>query len=262
MARKRTYTIAEVADLVGLSRKAVARRVERGSLRSVVRNGRRLIPRSELVRAGLLDEDGDERGANVEVMELPAPGATPQVASETALVGLVRELLERVERQANELAQFRALTVQADSLRADREVAELRARLASLENRAREAEHHSLPAEGIARTPGPIPGARASRSTPIWLPPSAAGASAGTTAASTRPPVAERAPAPPAAGGWNRWVVFVIEAAFIVGVAVLGRAAELRPLAIVALIALAWALVAVAEVLGWRQRGTKAQREL
>lgn len=262
MARKRTYTIAEAADLVGLSRKAVARRVERGSLRSVVRNGRRLIPRSELVRVGLLDEDGDERGANGEVMELPAPAATPPEASETAVVGLVRELLERVERQANELAQFRALTVQAESLRADREVAELRARLASLENRAREAEHHSLPAEGIGRPAGPIPGGRASRSTPIWLPPSAVGPSAGTTHASTRSPVPERAPAAPAAGGWNRWLVFVVEAAFIAGVAFLGKTAQLRPLAIVALIALAWALVAVAEVLGWRQRRINGQREL
>ncbi|MDQ4019682.1 MAG: helix-turn-helix domain-containing protein, partial [Actinomycetota bacterium] len=130
MAPKRTYTIAEASELTRLSRKALARRVERGSLRSVVRNGRRLIPRSELVRAGLVVEEGEERGTE-RGTDLPAVTGD----SETALVLLIRDLMERVERQANELAQFRALTVQAESLRAERELAELRARLAHLENR-------------------------------------------------------------------------------------------------------------------------------
>jgi excisionase family DNA binding protein len=263
VARKRTYTIAEAADLVGVSRKALARRVERGSLQSVKRNGRRLIPRSELVRAGLLPEEGDERGVNVDVTGLPAPIATTQGESETALVGLVRELLERLERQANELAQFRALTVQAESLRAGREVDELRARLASLENRSREAEHHLAPAETIGRGPGPIPGGRASRSTPIWLPPSAAAPPAGTAAASARPPMAERPPTTPAATGWNRWwLVFLVEAAFIAGVAVLAASAQLRPLAVVGVVGLAWALVAVADGLAWLQRRKGSTRGL
>ena len=78
-----------------------------------------------------------------------------------------------------------------------------------------------------------------------------------------RPPVAERPPATPAASGWNGWwVVFFLQAAFIVGAAVLAAAAELRPLATVAVIALAWALVAVADVLVWRHRKANAQREL
>ena len=55
----RTFTISEAAEITGVSRKAIARRVERGSLRSVVRNGRRRIPRSELVRAGLLEEGAE-----------------------------------------------------------------------------------------------------------------------------------------------------------------------------------------------------------
>jgi len=37
----RTYTVSEAAELTGLSRKALARRIERGSLRCVVRDGRR-----------------------------------------------------------------------------------------------------------------------------------------------------------------------------------------------------------------------------
>src|SRR5215204_6041348 len=48
VARKRNLTITEAAELTGLSRKAIARRVERGSVRSVLRSGRRLVPRSEL----------------------------------------------------------------------------------------------------------------------------------------------------------------------------------------------------------------------
>ena len=55
--KKRTYTIAEAAELTGLTRKALARRVERGSLQSLVRGGRRMIPHAELVRAGLIVDE-------------------------------------------------------------------------------------------------------------------------------------------------------------------------------------------------------------
>ena len=118
----RTYTITEAADLTGLSRKAIARRVERGSLRSVVRNGRRRIPRSELVRNGLLEDAERRPRANGPAAPLlPRPGAGMELAeaggTEDMLAALFREVLDRFERQSQEIAQFRALTVQAESLR-------------------------------------------------------------------------------------------------------------------------------------------------
>ena len=261
MARKRTYTIAEAAELVGLSRKAVARRVERGSLRSVVRDGRRLIPRSELVRTGLLPDEGREWGRDVDLAELPIPAATPAQQPDTALVGLVRELLERVERQATEIAQFRALTVQAESLRADRDLGELRARLAALENRTREDGPRQVAPHETMAHPGMRPAtSRSSRSVPIWLPPGATPAPARANAAPGAPPVSDHAPAPGRAGPRKRGIVVGLEAAFIVAVAVIAGLAELRPLLILAAVALAWALVAAAEAFVWPWRRHNAQR--
>jgi excisionase family DNA binding protein len=55
----RLLTISEAATLTGLSRKALTRRVERGSLRAVKdERGRRVIPRGELERVELLNPDG------------------------------------------------------------------------------------------------------------------------------------------------------------------------------------------------------------
>lgn len=249
MARKRTYTIAEASELTGLSRKALARRVERGSLRSVVRNGRRLIPRSELVRAGLVMDDGEDRGTERGTADLaPLTGE-----SETALVLLIRDLMERVERQANELAQFRALTVQAESLRADRDLAELRARLARLENRPVGSDRGEAPTR-IQRAPG---GGRPLASDALWLPPGAAVRSA-TTGAPPRPRAEQRVPEA-ARSPWQRWIAFVLEAAFIVLVAVSAALADLRPAFLVAVIAVAWLLVAIVEIAAWRHRRPNAR---
>ncbi len=54
-----TLTIAEAARQTGLSPAAIARRIERGSLAAVLRDGRRRIPASELERAGLLASPTD-----------------------------------------------------------------------------------------------------------------------------------------------------------------------------------------------------------
>ena len=55
--KKRLLTIREAASETGLSTKALARRVERGTLRAVKDDqGRRVVPRAELERAGLFDE--------------------------------------------------------------------------------------------------------------------------------------------------------------------------------------------------------------
>ena len=55
----RLLTISEAASATGLSRKALTRRIERGSLRAVKdERGRRVVPRGELERAELLNLDG------------------------------------------------------------------------------------------------------------------------------------------------------------------------------------------------------------
>jgi excisionase family DNA binding protein len=247
-ARKRTYTVTEAAELVGLSRKAISRRVDRGSLRSVVRNGRRLIPRSELERAGLLPEGGAARGSGAASGE-PLPtieGSEGDLAA--TLVTLVRELMDRVERQATEIAQFRALTVQAESLRADRELTELRARLAHLEGRTTTPAGLRYPAAG--RTP----------QSRIWLPPNAAPESYAGRARlrpPTAPPRAQEAPT----GSRHRIVALAIEAAFIVAVAVVAGFAGLSSLQIVAAVLLAWAFVAATEGLVWLRRNADRQDE-
>jgi excisionase family DNA binding protein len=140
----RTFTIAEAAEATGLTKKAVRNRVDRGQLRAVLNGGVRRVPLSELVRAGLLDENG--QGHN------PAPGQPrPQIASvpAPAEAPFARELFDRLERQARELGELRALTREAESVRnrerqererADRlesELFEARARVAELEARRR-----------------------------------------------------------------------------------------------------------------------------
>jgi len=61
----RLLTIAQAAVESGLSAKAIARRIERGTLRAVHdEQGRRVVPRTELDRAGLLGsgEEGHPGG--------------------------------------------------------------------------------------------------------------------------------------------------------------------------------------------------------
>ena len=263
----RTYTITEAAELTGTSRKASARRVARGSLRAVVRNGRRRIPRSELVRAGLLAE-GQEgpRDGNPAAPLLPRP-ASAGVPAETGptedmLAALFREVLDRFERQSQEIAQYRALTVQAESLRLTNELAELRVRLAELERQPQNPQDSPQPAQQAAA--GDL-GRRVSELTKqveelsnreIWLPPQAAHA-APQRPATPMPPVQPQPQAGPAqplhplppprtfrlSRGWR----FALEAVFIIVVAVIAWQAELPTPAIAIAMALAWTLVAVVE---------------
>lgn len=262
----RTYTISEAAELTGVSRKAIARRVERGSLRSVVRNGRRRIPRSELVRAGLL-EDGAQRAprSGPATPPLPHPGPGGELAEierpEDMLSALFREVLDRFERQSQEIAQYRALTVQAESLRLTNELADLRVRLAELEGRPQAEDQQATQAAGDL-------GRRVSELTEqveelskreIWLPPHAQSAQQSAFPAHPMPPAARpapatqpaaRQPAPPAAPRpvrFSRTKRFVVEAAFIVAVAVIVWQAQLPVAAIAVAMALAWTLVAVVE---------------
>jgi excisionase family DNA binding protein len=259
----RTYTISEAADLTGMSRKAIARRVERGSLRSVVRNGRRRIPRSELARAGLLEEAAGRAPRSAPSSPpLPHPSSGGELAEierpEDTLSALFREVLDRFERQSQEIAQYRALTVQAESLRLTNELADLRVRLAELEGRPQEQETPAAPAVGeLGRRVSELSQQVEELSKrEIWLPPQAQQAPAPSgprpmpAAAPAPAQAAPRgpAPAPPArAGRFGRTKRFIVEAAFIVAVAVIVWRAELSVAAIAVAMALAWTLVAVVE---------------
>jgi len=272
----RTYTITEAADLTGLSRKAIARRVERGSLRSVVRNGRRRIPRSELVRNGLLEDTEKRPPADGPSSPLlPRPGAGTDLeatgSNEDMLATLFREVLDRFERQSQEIAQFRALTVQAESLRLTNELADLRMRLAELERQPQQQPQQQ------PQTPpqGPQPpsvttelGRRVHELSKqveelsqreIWLPPHASSpqqAQAQPQAppqarpagpARTAPPQAAPRSVPRRPRRYVRTIRFVVEALFIVAVAVIAWQADLPTPAIFVAMAVAWTLVAVIE---------------
>jgi hypothetical protein len=264
----RTYTVSEAADLTGLSRKALARRIERGSLRCVVRDGRRRIPLAELVRAGLVE--GEEHAGEEFDPRFLLPGEArphadlpvPYDANQT-LAAVIRELFDRFERQAAELANFRALTVQAESLRMTSEIADLRARLAELETQRR-------PKELMYREPteaAPRPAAERTQRGPrqrqeLWLP---AGAQAPQRRAHPqdqaqlegeiarlRSHLAElEARRPPRRLG--RATRLTVEGAFIAAVAVGVWYASLGTAAIFAFMAAAWIVVAVIESVSWRR---------
>jgi excisionase family DNA binding protein len=272
----RTYTITEAAEITGLSRKAIARRVERGSLRSVVRNSRRRIPRSELMRANLLEDGpGFPREDDPLTPFLPRPAAGGALAesdsTEAMLAGLFREVLDRFERQSQEIAQYRALTVQAESLRLTNELAELRVRLAELEQQPRSHETTQEGAQNAAQHEAASDlGRRVSELTrqveelsrrEAWPQPRTVkpqvpqGAVPMPPAHSppTVPPQAPRQPGPPPRTfRFSRTKRFVLEALFIVVVAVVAWQAELSTPAIGIAMGLAWTLVAVVEWVSFR----------
>jgi excisionase family DNA binding protein len=259
--RKRTYTIAEAAELTGLSRKAVTRRVERGSLRSLVRRGRRLIPRSELVRTGLVPPEAEPRDRAGPTPGLPSPPSTPSADplspfGDHELAPLLRELLERLERQAGEIAHYRAITAQAESLRWSNEVSELRVRLSALENERRPPELEA----GVppSREEPPSLGVRARTGLPderIWLPASAGGAEARIARVSGEPAGSAAAPAAGALPrSLGRRLAFAVEAILIAGVAAGAWLANLPPTGIVAAVGIAWIVVALLEWLRYGDR--------
>jgi hypothetical protein len=289
----RTYTISEAAQLTGLSQKALARRIERGSLQCVVRDGRRRIPVAELVRVGLLN---DEENADYDQFDprVLLPGGARQRAdvpqradlparyeADQTIAAIIRELIDRFERQATELANLRALTVHAESLRMTSEIADLRARIADLETQDRpkellpqnpaEAPPSSAPQR--ARNPAEAPLSSTPQRAPssplqrreLWLP-------AGTR--SNAQPRAARGPQDQAQledeiarlrshlaqhearrlpRRIGRALRLVIEAVFLAVVAAGVWYAQLGTGAIFALMAVAWIVVAVIEWVSWRR---------
>lgn len=132
-------TIAEAAEVTGLTKKALRNRVDRGQVRSVLRDGMRHIPRSELERAGLM---GQRDEAAAEATEAGKIGIERQGAS--SLEAVIDSLHDRLEQQAAELGRLRLLTEQADSLKAAALETERRAR------EALEAEYHAARAQAGA----------------------------------------------------------------------------------------------------------------
>lgn len=88
-----TYTLAEAAALTATSVQALRRRADRGTLRTVQRDGKRRVPRSELERAGL---------------RVGPPADTAE---------LVAELTATIVAQERELAALRALPAQVQTER-------------------------------------------------------------------------------------------------------------------------------------------------
>lgn len=123
----RTLTVPEAAEQLGITEKAVRRRIERGTLPSV------------------LGHDGKRR--------IPVQAVDTQHASDPAGDPLLGELVERLEHQASELGRLRALT--DGSERRERElVDELhreRADRQAAEARETEARERAAAAEAEAR---------------------------------------------------------------------------------------------------------------
>jgi len=93
VAEEESFTLAEAAHLTGLTTRAIARRVERGSLPARKHNGRRMVTLRALVEAGLIDPATKERPA------WSREGLDP--------AEVARELIETVIRQAIDLHDLR-----------------------------------------------------------------------------------------------------------------------------------------------------------
>lgn len=77
--------VAQASELTGLSKKAIRRRLERGTLNSIKVGGRRKIPVSELVQHGLLETNEASAGSPVaETATQPAGEPAAQVPPPTA----------------------------------------------------------------------------------------------------------------------------------------------------------------------------------
>lgn len=88
-----SYTLAEAAELTGLTRRALARRIERGSLPAGKRNGRRTVKLRDLVASGLIDPNTGERPP------WSREGLDPSE--------LARQVIETLTRQAIDLYELR-----------------------------------------------------------------------------------------------------------------------------------------------------------
>ncbi len=102
-------SIRLAASATGLSPKAVRRRIERGTLDSVVVNGRRRIAAEELRRRGLLAPGADGPAPRVPGRAAPADAVDDEPTTDR-LAARVQALERRVERLERELRRQREAT--------------------------------------------------------------------------------------------------------------------------------------------------------
>lgn len=107
-------TIAEAADATGTTARAIRARVDRGTLRAWKGpDGKRRIPRADLVSVGLLEAadtpESAEQGSGSGSAASAAPAAT------TDLAAVVLTLTEKIEQTLREAAEHRLLTVRAET---------------------------------------------------------------------------------------------------------------------------------------------------
>jgi hypothetical protein len=241
----------------------MARRVERGSVRSVLRSGRRLIPRSELIRVGLLPSEGEigvgpRTDSQVAEQIAAAHGADGE---QSLMAVLARELVDVLQRQAGELARYRALTVEAESLRLEREVADLRVRLSLLEggSRGRPLELGGS-SEEIAPPQRPSveqserPRGTAPPEGGLWLPPTAASTRKELTPDGVPAAWSGRATAAESRTRRSRVLSLAAEILFIALVALLAWLAGVGPAIAAAAVGGAWLVAATFELVRWMNR--------
>lgn len=184
-----------------------------------------------------------------------------EVSDEQSVVAvLVRELVDVLQRQAGELAQHKALTAEAESLRLEREVAELRVRLSALEGgEARRALERGRADQAMLTTQMPLeqadprPGSSGER---LWLPPSAASArmGSGSTGETVAPALANRAMSAGAEWRPPRFMPLALEIVFIGVVALLAWLANLGAVLGAAAVGVAWLVAATFELARWMRR--------
>ncbi|MGI8749977.1 MAG: hypothetical protein ACR2J6_05405 [Thermoleophilaceae bacterium] len=118
-----TFTIRAAAERCEVSYQLMRKRVDRGTVRTVKRDGVRLIPRPELERVGLWPGSQPELAAGQELEHLRADLAAARAELET-LRPMPAQL--DAERQARELAEQAAYEQRAAAMIAEakREVAQ------------------------------------------------------------------------------------------------------------------------------------------
>jgi DNA-binding transcriptional MerR regulator len=130
-------SIKKASELTGVSPKAIRSRLDRGSIRCVLKDGQRRIPMTELYRAGLLNPDGRpagqaEQGSAGQGHQQGNPEATFNVME------LIAELTEaRAEAKVKALLAQQAETLAEGERKAretmEAELHEVRSRVSELE---------------------------------------------------------------------------------------------------------------------------------
>jgi septal ring factor EnvC (AmiA/AmiB activator) len=134
-----TLSLGDCARATGLSVKAIRRRIERGTLQSVLVDGRRRIPVSSLVGAGLLVE-GLDRGGRGSAQGQVQPAA------------VVQRLVAQRQRLTEELAVVADL--EADVRRIAEQLRRERSRSHELEDELAQARHRITQLERALRSRG------------------------------------------------------------------------------------------------------------